>query len=307
MTEYNISLIKLNATDKTKEDLKLTTNESKSNFNSQEPGLKTDLDLDHKDYNVSLNTYLALLNRFRRKETLGKPSNLETAMPNQFSNTTFYNNLKTKPVNNNSILLKDFENSNFSVITKKDYKLGTGITEDNLTRNMKENSKAHEKNEEMLGKLKIDDETRQKLFFDFSRNKNTSESNTVTSNIIQSRRNIQKLKLDKRTKKLNTKSDSEEAMGKLKIDDETRSKLFFDYSSTFSRSNSTHDGNKSRSISAEKPISVGNAVGDKNPSIKGGITSRKFSNNSLGPPANLSLPSIKDDSKSTKPSFVDGE
>lgn len=93
----------------------------------------------------------------------------------------------------------------------------------------------------------------------------------------------------------------DETMGKLKIDDETRSKLFHDYSSTFNRSSDVYDKkiHKNRSeIYPNELLDDKSKVKDKNETERDLFTRV---NDSLDHPANLTHPLIKNISKSTKP------
>ncbi|XP_069356216.1 gamma-aminobutyric acid type B receptor subunit 2 [Maniola hyperantus] len=384
MTNFNISLLKDNQTDARKEP-KFSTNISKISSTEDLDLINSTEELEPKthlvsNHNLSFNMYLALLNRFRRKETdIDKKNDLESTTLKHLYNSTFTNNLNSESVHRKSILVNDIENTTVSRVVEQDDKLESNkihdshvsITKNNISSLRKQNENSDQTKEVIMGKLKIDDETRTKLFLDFSKNDNTTESNktihnfiNITENNVSKLRNLNiksdqvkektmdKLKIDDETrsklyfdysknnnasktiltvsshingtnnnlsklgkpttksdKQINTqnkKSDKEETMGKLKIDDETRSKLFFDYSSTLNRSNSIQEDNNSLSINTDKAISDGNIFGVENKSLTKEVFMRTFSNDSLGPPANLSHPSIKAILKSTKPSFVDG-
>ncbi|CAH2241567.1 jg3903 [Pararge aegeria aegeria] len=362
MTSYNVSYTKNNTIEKTKDGNVFLTNESKTNIT---PNLSTELELKTQldwDFNISsFNIYLALLNRFRRKETNVEQNYLETTTPKELFDANFNNHLNPEPA---YTMVDNIENNKLSeshkkydqIINNETNNNPGNKTKNNLQNERNENSKSNEMQEKTAGKLiindeireklasnytnngsisvitngdmefkvnkiekfeqgniktdkmvnkakgklKIDDETRTKLFFDYSKNHDKPLNNLATNNII----NTTKTNLTILGRS-NLKSDREETMGKLKIDDETRSKLFFDYTSTFNRSNSMRGNNES---STEKVISLGNTleVGNENLEIESDIVSRNVSNNSLGP-ANLSYPSIKGNFKSTNPSFVDGE
>lgn len=93
----------------------------------------------------------------------------------------------------------------------------------------------------------------------------------------------------------------DETMGKLKIDDETRSKLFHDYSSTFNRSSDVDNKkiNKNRSeIYPNELLDDKSKVKDKNNTERDLFTRV---NDSLDHPANLTHPLIKNIPESTKP------
>ncbi|XP_026489500.2 gamma-aminobutyric acid type B receptor subunit 2 isoform X3 [Vanessa tameamea] len=101
----------------------------------------------------------------------------------------------------------------------------------------------------------------------------------------------------------------EETMGKLKIDEETRSKLFHDYSTTLNRSRSdtkelvlnlnTDSDTPSELLDKKFKVEV-----TKQPSERDLFTRV---NDSLVPPANLTDPLIKNFTKSTKPSSDDDD
>ncbi|XP_050347272.1 gamma-aminobutyric acid type B receptor subunit 2 [Nymphalis io] len=97
----------------------------------------------------------------------------------------------------------------------------------------------------------------------------------------------------------------EEAMGKLKIDEETRSKLFHDYSSTLNRSSSdTRDNNLNTDSNTPSDLLDKKFAVEvtKQPTERDLFTRV---NDSLVHPANLTHPLIKNFTKSTKPSSND--
>ncbi|CAH2108626.1 unnamed protein product [Euphydryas editha] len=247
MNSHNFE--KLNNTiNKTRE----TKNEKNSNFNN---------DLSQKRYNYlkndinTVSTYQDLLNRFRRKY------NVETEKENNSEETyhVILNNSYNKETNSDNLLLND-------TILAKDIK--TEIYQ--IDYNDIDNFPATE----------------------------------VTSNIVNADYKKTTIREIRQSRKIGHIKD--ETMGKLKIDDETQSKLFYDYSSTFNRSSDVYDKKISNNCSEIYPNELSDDIfkfEDKNETEPDLFTRV---NDSLDHPADLTHPLIKNIPESTKPDN-DGE